>query len=121
LLVVEADESDGTFLELPVQGTIVTNVEVDHLDYYGSPDAIVAAFDRYLAAVPGPKVVGVDDPVAARLGAVHDAVTYGTAEGASYRAVDVVADRGAMRFSIEHDGTPLGEARRPLRGFHMAR
>jgi UDP-N-acetylmuramate--alanine ligase len=57
LLVVEADESDGTFLELPLDGTIVTNVEVDHLDHFGRPEAIVAAFDEYLAGVTGPKVV----------------------------------------------------------------
>ena len=42
LLVVEADESDGTFLELPLWGTILTNVETDHLDHFGSFDAIVA-------------------------------------------------------------------------------
>ena len=46
LLVVEADESDGTFLELPADGTILTNVEVDHLDYYGTPEAIVARLRR---------------------------------------------------------------------------
>jgi UDP-N-acetylmuramate--alanine ligase len=59
--VVEADESDGTHLELPLHGTILTNVEVDHLDHYGSFEAIVDAFDRYLAQIPGPKVVCVDD------------------------------------------------------------
>ena len=43
-MVVEADESDGTHLELPLYGTILTNVEADHLDYYGSLDEIVAGF-----------------------------------------------------------------------------
>jgi UDP-N-acetylmuramate--alanine ligase len=121
LLVVEADESDGTFLELPVDAAIVTNVEVDHLDYYGSPEAIVAAFDRYLAAVHGPKVVCRDDPVGRRLADKHDAVTYGSASGADFRLVDVAADRGAQVFSVEHDGHRLGEIRLPLRGIHMAR
>jgi UDP-N-acetylmuramate--alanine ligase len=121
LLVVEADESDGTFLELPLHATILTNVEVDHLDHFGRPDAIVTAFDEYLAGVPGPKVACVDDPNAARLAAAHGAVTYGTSADADYRAVDVVADRGAVRFAVEHDGVRLGDIRLPLRGVHMAR
>ena len=54
-LVVEADESDGTHLELPLYGTILTNVEADHLDHYGTFDAIVASFDRYLAQIAGPE------------------------------------------------------------------
>jgi UDP-N-acetylmuramate--alanine ligase len=53
--VVEADESDGTHLELPLFGTILTNVEHDHLDHYGTFDAVVDAFDRYLAQVPRPE------------------------------------------------------------------
>jgi UDP-N-acetylmuramate--alanine ligase len=121
VLVVEADESDGTFLELPVDATIVTNVEVDHLDYYGTPEAIVAAFDGYLTMVAGPKVVCLDDPVAARLGAKHSAITYGTDRRADFRIVGVVADRGAQVFTVEHDGGPWAEIRLPLRGLHMAR
>jgi UDP-N-acetylmuramate--alanine ligase len=121
LLVVEADESDGTFLELPVDGTIVTNVEVDHLDHYGTPEAIVAAFDTYLAGVPGPKVVCVDDPVAARLAAVHGAVTYGTTDGADFQLLDLTAEHGAVQFTVAHHGERLGQVRLPLRGVHMAR
>ena len=62
-LVVEADESDGTHLELPLHATILTNVDTDHLDHYGSLDGIVDGFDRYLGQVPGPKVVCGDDDV----------------------------------------------------------
>ena len=51
--VVEADESDGTHLELPLHGTILTNIDVDHLDRYGSIDEIEAAFDRYLGTDSG--------------------------------------------------------------------
>ncbi len=88
--VVEADESDGTHLELPLHGTILTNVETDHLDHYGSFECIVAGFDRYLRQVAGPKVVCGDDPVAARLAAEHGAITYGTSKG-----VDVPRGRRA--------------------------
>ena len=95
--VVEADESDGTHLELPLYGTILTNVETDHLDHFGSLAAIEASFDQYLAQVPGPKVVCGDDPIAARLAARHDTITYGLGEGVAVRAVDVRPGRGAFR------------------------
>ena len=66
-LVVEADESDGTHLELPVHGTILTNVEVDHLDHYGTFEAIVCSFATYLDRIEGPKVVCFDDVVCRQL------------------------------------------------------
>ena len=117
-LVVEADESDGTHLELPLHATILTNVEVDHLDHYGTLEGIVDGFDHYLAQVPGPKVVCADDERAAALAARHDAVTYGLSAGARFRAVDVEADGGSFRFVVEHDGARLGDIRLPLRGVH---
>ncbi len=122
-LVVEADESDGTHLELPLHGTILTNVEVDHLDHYGSFDGIVDSFDRYLAQVPGPKVVCGDDPVAAELAERHGATTYGLGDHVDVRAVDVEADAGTFRFAIERRGSDglverLGEVVLPLRGLH---
>jgi UDP-N-acetylmuramate--alanine ligase len=121
VLVVEADESDGTFLELPLEASILTNVEVDHLDHFGTPADIVAAFDRYLAQIPGPKVVCADDPAAAGLGASHGAVTYGTGGAAEFRAVDIAAERGAQSFTVEHAGHSLGRVELPLRGVHMVR
>jgi UDP-N-acetylmuramate--alanine ligase len=117
-LVVEADESDGTHLELPLHGTILTNVEVDHLDHYGDFDSLVAAFDRYLAQVPGPLVVCADDVVAAELAQRHGAVTYGLGAGARYRAVDVTAAGGASRFRIVRDVEELVALELPLRGVH---
>ncbi|MFK7918315.1 MAG: UDP-N-acetylmuramate--L-alanine ligase [Ilumatobacter sp.] len=117
-LVVEADESDGTHLELPLHGTVLTNVEVDHLDHYGSFDAIIDSFGTYLAQVPGPKVVCGDDKVAAELASRHDAVTYGRSDGCDVQAVDVRADNGAFVFGIERNATPLGEIELPMRGIH---
>jgi UDP-N-acetylmuramate--alanine ligase len=116
--VVEADESDGTHLELPLYGTILTNVETDHLDHFGSLAAIEASFDRYLAQVRGPKVVCADDRIAGLLAARHDTVTYGVAAGAEVRAVDVRAERGAFRFDVERDGRRLVSVSLPLRGVH---
>jgi UDP-N-acetylmuramate--alanine ligase len=116
--VVEADESDGTHLELPLHGTILTNVEVDHLDHYGSREAIEQSFDRYLAQIPGPKVVCVDDPGAARVGRAHDVVTYGMSPDATVRAVEVVPVRGSFHFRIERCGDHVVDIDLPLRGLH---
>ncbi len=120
-LVVEADESDGTHLELPLYGTILTNVETDHLDHYGTFDEIVAGFDRYLAQVDGPKILCLDDPVAARLAPAHHALTYGLHPDARYRAHSVAAAGGTLRFTVDRDGDPLGEIVVPLRGTHNVR
>ena len=120
-LVVEADESDGTHLELPLFGTILTNVEVDHLDFYGTEDAIVAGFDQYLGQISGPKVLCVDDPVCAELASRHGATTYGTGPAAEFRAVDIHADNGTFAFTVERAGTTLGTVDLPLRGLHNVR
>jgi UDP-N-acetylmuramate--alanine ligase len=116
--VVEADESDGTHLELPLYGTILTNVETDHLDHFGSLAAIEASFDQYLAQVAGPKVVCGDDPIAARLAGPYDTVTYGVSDGVAVRAVDVRPERGAFRFEVEREGRRLVSVNLPLRGVH---
>jgi UDP-N-acetylmuramate--alanine ligase len=123
-LVVEADESDGTHLELPLFGTILTNVEADHLDHYGSFDGIVAGFDDYLGQIAGPKVICGDDPIGVELAARHGAVTYGLGEACDVRAVDVRATSGSFRFDLVRrspDGGPselAGEIVLPLRGMH---
>ena len=117
-LVVEADESDGTHLELPLHGTILTNVDVDHLDHYGSFERIVAGFDQYLAQVPGPKVVCADNQVAAELAERRGATTYGLAEHADVRAVGLHPTSGAFEFMLERHGEALGRITLPLRGRH---
>lgn len=120
-LVVEADESDGTHLELPLHGTILTNVEVDHLDFYGTEAAIVAGFDQYLAQVDGPKVLCHDDPVCVELAGRHGAITYGTSPGSDYQAVDIHAEHGSFHFAVRHHGRELGTVDLPLRGIHNVR
>ncbi len=119
--VVEADESDGTHLELPLHGTILTNVEVDHLDHFGSFAAIEQSFDRYLAQIAGPKVLCADDPVCARLAVRHGATTYGTSETAHVRALEVHPGKGSFTFAVERHGERLGVVDLPLRGIHNVR
>jgi UDP-N-acetylmuramate--alanine ligase len=120
-LVVEADESDGTFLELPAEVAVVTSVEPDHLEHHGSFHALASAFERFLAAAPGPRVVCADDPVAAALGRAHGAVTYGTAQDADYRMVELETGRAAASFAVERDGRRLGRIDLPVPGAHNAR
>ncbi len=120
-LVVEADESDGTHLQLPLYGTILTNVEVDHLDYYGTREGIFAGFDRYLSQIDGPKVLCLDDPDTARLAARHDVITYGTSPAADFVAANVQQGGGSVTFDVLHHGALLGRVSSPLRGLHNVR
>jgi UDP-N-acetylmuramate--alanine ligase len=122
-LVVEADESDGTHLELPLFGAIVTNVEADHLDHYGSFDGIVAGFDEFVGQIDGPKVICGDDPIGAELARRHGGCTYGLSDDCDVRAVQVSAASGSFRFDLGRrtaEGTLelLGEIVLPLRGLH---
>ena len=120
-LVVEADESDGTFLELAPEVAVVTNVEPDHLDFYGDLAHIEHAFSRFLAAASGVRVVCADDAGAARLGREIGATTYGTSADADYRMVELVTQRSSSRFAVEHGGQVLGEITLAVSGAHNAR
>ncbi|NNE74215.1 MAG: UDP-N-acetylmuramate--L-alanine ligase [Acidimicrobiales bacterium] len=100
LFVVEADESDGTFVELVRDGVIVTNLEPDHLETYGGFAELQAAFDRFVADAPGPRVVCVDDPDSAALAARHDVLTYGTAPSARYQIRNVDSHREGVAFDL---------------------
>jgi UDP-N-acetylmuramate--alanine ligase len=121
LLVVEADESDGTFLELPRRAAIVTNLEPDHLEFYGGFDALKAAFVRFVAETPGPRVVCADDPLAAELARAAGATTYGTDPAADYQMVDLQGGRSGSTFSLVHDGVTLGPLHLPIAGAYNAR
>jgi UDP-N-acetylmuramate--alanine ligase len=121
-LVVEADESDGTFLALDTDAALVTNVEPDHLEHWGGEPALRAAFVRFAAGSSGPVLLCADDPGAAGLAdAASDAATYGTAEGADYRVLDVAAAGTGVTFVLEHgsDRIPVEVPAAP--GIHNAR
>jgi len=120
-LVVEADESDGTFLELMPDAAIVTNIEADHLDHYGDFDALVRAFEDFVDRVSGVCVVSADDPLAAKLASTRDHVrTFGVAEHADYRIVDYEGARTGSRFDVARGGEVLGSIELPVPGAHNA-
>jgi UDP-N-acetylmuramate--alanine ligase len=104
-VVVEADESDGTFLRLPATVAVVTNVDPDHLDYYGTFDKMRDAFQRFVENVPfyGFGVLCLDHPeVQAMVGRIEDRklITYGLTPQADARAVNVGFAQGASHFDV---------------------
>ena len=114
-LVVEADESDGTFLQLGPEAAIVTSIEPDHLDYYGGFGELTAAFERFVDGVPGPVVCCADDVVAARVASTRPRVrTYGFAPGADYRIENAELEHRADRFTLTAMGQRQGELVVPL-------
>jgi UDP-N-acetylmuramate--alanine ligase len=120
-LVLEADESDGTFLALDPEVAVVTNVEPDHLDHYGDFPALVAAFDRFCTGRPGGLVVGADDAVAAELGRAHGADLVGTAPDATLRIVALEAGRDGVSFALDSAHGVLGRISLPVTGANIAR
>lgn len=123
--VVEADESDGTFLELGAWGGVVTNVEADHLDYYGSVEALRNAFERFVTELTGPRVVGIDLPWGAELAravsaAGHPVVTVGTSTAADYRIDALALARVGAHFDLVRRGERLGRIELPVPGAHNA-
>lgn len=114
-LIVEADESDGTFLRVVAEAALVTNLEPDHLDHYGGFRGLIDAFERFVDAVPGPLVMCADDVETARLAAAQPRVrTYGFAPEANYRIVDERLDGTNCSFSLEVDGVRRGELAVPI-------
>ena len=100
--VIEADESDGSFLAGPRAAALVTNVEPDHLEYWGGWDELRDGFHRFLSETDGPRVVCSDDPEAAAIGARVGAVGYGCATAADYRIDDLELSSEGSRFSLVH-------------------
>lgn len=117
--VVEADESDGTFLELGADAVLVTNVEPDHLEHYGSFDALVGAFEQFCTGTAGPRVLCADDPETAALaGRISGCVTYGISPHADYRIVDAHSSRSGAGFELVRGTTSIGICGLPLPGLH---
>ena len=128
-VVVEADESDGTFLRLPATVAVVTNVDPDHLDYYGTFDRMREAFQRFVENIPfyGFAVLCLDHPeVQAMVGRVEDRrlITYGISPQADVRAANMSFSEGASHFDViladrrKGTETRLDDMRLPMPGEH---
>ena len=104
-MVVEADESDGTFLKLPSDVAIVTNIDPEHLDHFGSFEAIKEAFRAFIENLPfyGFAVMCLDHPTVQELvGRIEDrrVITYGENPQADVRLVDIDLTGGMSRFRL---------------------
>ncbi|MBC7950755.1 MAG: UDP-N-acetylmuramate--L-alanine ligase [Rhodospirillaceae bacterium] len=104
-MVVEADESDGTFTKLPATAVVVTNIDAEHMDHYGSFDALRDAFRTFVENIPfyGFAAMCIDHPeVQALIGRVLDRkiVTYGFSPQALIRATNVRIGPGGARFDV---------------------
>lgn len=122
LAVVEADEAYGSFLWLRPEIALVTNVDADHLDFYGTMSALESAFAEFVSNATGTVVVCADDTGASALtqglpGAPGSRVTYGFSEGAGVRA-DPAPDAQGSRFTLVVDGRRDGEVTLAVAGRH---
>ncbi|HEY8063486.1 MAG TPA: UDP-N-acetylmuramate--L-alanine ligase [Methylosinus sp.] len=104
-MVVEADESDGTFLKLPAEVAIVTNVDPEHLDHFGDFDGVKKGFRAFIENLPfyGFAAVCVDHPTAREIIAqIEDrrVIPYGESEAAEARLLDLDLSGGVGRFSV---------------------
>jgi len=120
LFVVEADESDGTFLELAPRLAVATNVEPDHLDHYGSFDALLGAFRRFLAASELPPVVCADDERLVEL-APAGALSYGLDDRARLQVRNPVLTPTHTAFECFLDHRRLGSVELGVLGMHNVR
>jgi UDP-N-acetylmuramate--alanine ligase len=122
VLIAEADEFDRSFLAMRPTSAVINNIDSDHLDTYGTVEAVKDAFVAFTDRLPfhGLVVANRDDAgVASILPRIaRRAVTYGFSAGSNYRAVDArVQDKG-MVFTLEAEGKSLGEISLAVPGIH---
>src|SRR5580658_7571721 len=128
-MVVEADESDGSFLRLPAVIAVVTNMDPEHLDYWGTPEAMIAGYDQFVANIPfyGFAVLCIDHPaVQQMIPRLSDRriITYGFSPQADVRADKISTDRVGATFDVivadraRKRQRKLGPFRLPMLGHH---
>ena len=108
-MVVEADESDGSFLRLPAIIAVVTNMDPEHLDHWGTPEAMMAAYDQFVANIPfyGFAVLCIDHPAVQQMIprlSDHRIVTYGFSPQADVRAETGFAGQVRLDVRCRGDG-----------------
>ncbi|NNG04329.1 MAG: UDP-N-acetylmuramate--L-alanine ligase [Inquilinus sp.] len=122
-MVVEADESDGSFTHLPATIAVVTNIDPEHMEFYGGFDALRRAFEQFVTNIPfyGFAAMCIDHPeVQAMIPRVPDrrVVTYGMSPQADVRAVGVEIKADGSRFDVVLTDRASGDSR-TIRGLHL--
>jgi len=124
-VVCEADEYDRSFLELAPVLAVVTNIEAEHLECYGSVEKLEEAFATFANRVPyhGAVILCADDPGALRLGARlrRRLLSYGTSEEAWLRATEIRTEASGTRFTVTADGKDLTRLSLATAGLHNVR
>jgi UDP-N-acetylmuramate--alanine ligase len=127
LFIAEADESDGSFLLLSPDAAIVTNVEVDHLDQHGTPQAYAKAFDDFLDRLrrPGILVCCADDPGSRKLAElakekIGTVRTYGESADADLRLTNIAVASTGTRYDAVLDGSAPSPVAIGVTGRHLA-
>ena len=124
LFVVEADESDGTHAQLPLAATILTNIDIDHLDHFKTQAAIEQSFFDYVGNIAGPRVLCLDNPACALIAQTHNAITYSVNDksSADFVATSIKFKNGSSSFGVAQNlgsqSVELGRINLPLRGHH---
>jgi UDP-N-acetylmuramate--alanine ligase len=122
-MVVEADESDGTFVKLPATIAVVTNIDPEHLDFYGNFEAVQHAFESFVNNIPfyGFAALCIDHPVVQSMiprVAERRIVTYGLSPQADIRATNIVIDRSGARYDVTI-ADRLNETSRTIAGISL--
>ena len=128
-MVVEADESDGSFTKLPSTIAVVTNIDPEHLDFYGSAEALHDAFETFVKNIPfyGFAVLCLDHPaVQSLIGRVQDRLilTYGSSAQADVRLENLRSEKGDSVFDVviakrsEEEERRIDGLRLPMLGQH---
>jgi UDP-N-acetylmuramate--alanine ligase len=122
-LVAEADESDGSFLKLSPVIEVVTNIDLEHLDFYRDIEHIKDIFHEFINRLPfyGVAVVCIDDDnIAQLLPRIQKRIlTYGLTEQADLQAVKIVSGNGTSQFTVRFRGEDLGQIRLNRPGKHL--
>ncbi len=125
LMVVEADESDGSFLFLRPMATIVTNIDPEHMDHYRDLDELKRTFADFMSLVPfyGFNVVWAGDSnIRSIMDGIHRRiVTFGTSPDADYMASDIRMEEAGTSFEVHKAGKPLGRVSLRMFGEHNVR
>jgi UDP-N-acetylmuramate--alanine ligase len=128
-MVVEADESDGSFLRLPAVITIVTNMDPEHLDHWGTREVMEAGYRQFVANIPfyGFAVLCIDHPAVQQMIPFlsdHRVITYGFSPQADVRAERIISSKNGATFEVRLSDRISGRARRqgpfrlPMLGNH---
>jgi len=121
-LVAEADESDGSFLHLAPIVAVVTNIDAEHLDYYGTEKKLHEAFMEFCNNVPffGATIANGDDPVLSSFAPRMNKrfITFGFSEDCDLSATDYAQDGLRSSYTLVKDGRPMGKVQLNLTGRH---